>query len=863
MAEWDDSGWCFRFHGPAVGSGGASEARTAENAAGALTLPTGPGTLLLRFRDHPAGGVREGAVHEPRAILMEHAFEVLGLPEVLARVAAAASSDAGRDAVLALRPATRPDVIQRELDRVRQTARLAHSARSLSEIPDARAALRRLRARGSVLSPSELHSMGILLRAGRELARDLSRADPPLPLLASLRDRLVVERTVEERILRTVDRTGEVLDTASPELPRLRARLKRSRGTIVARLEAYVRGLPAAWVLPDASVTVREGRYVIPVRRAGRSDVGGVVHGTSSSGATLFIEPPLAIELMNRVRELQSAEAREIERVLAERTRELTPLRDALAGSQEALVEFDSLDARARTALEWEGNAPALLPPGEHALCIVRGRHPLLALRKDVEAVPFDLLMEPEERVLVVSGPNTGGKSVFLKSVGLICVLAQCGVIPPVDPGSRIPVFRRFFADIGDEQSVENDLSTFAAHLANLKDILARAGETALVLIDEMGTGTDPDEGAALSAAVLEALALRGARAVVTSHLGQLKRLDASGSGIVNGSLHFDPERAEPTYQFRKGRPGRSYGLAIARSLGFAASLIDRAEARLTKDEIRMEELLERLERMEAEAARARASLAAREAAVERSARKNAVLGSALEARERAMAGEEREARKRARAEARGILLEGRREVERAIAEVRAAGSGDGEVVARSARRRVEAAAERHRSRPLGVSPPPAPPPPSTPPPLRPGDRVRFADGDATARVVEVRPGRALVEARGGVRLEVPFQSLEPAPGSARPKARPAARPSASADPPPLDSDLRGLRVDEASARLQRILDRAVVADVPELRLIHGKGTGALRAMVAEVLAEDPRVREYRSGGVGEGGTGVTVVTLA
>ena len=791
-----------------------------------------------------------------RAILMEHAFEVLGLPDVLARVAASASSDAGRDAVLALRPASRPDIIRRELERVCETARLAGTVRSLSKIPDARGALRRLRAAGGVLSPSELHSMGILLRSGRELADDLSATDPPLPLLAPLRDRLLVDRALEERILRTVDRTGEVLDTASAELSRLRARLKRSRGVIVGRLEAYVRTLPAAWVIPDASVTVREGRYVIPVRRAGRSDVGGVVHGTSATGATLFVEPPLAIELMNRVRELESAEVREIDRVLAECTSALAPLHDGLAGSQEALIDFDSLDARARAALGWNGSVPALLPEGEHALCIVQGRHPLLALREDVEAVPFDLVLEPEERVLVVSGPNTGGKSVFLKSVGLICVLAQCGVVPPVGPGTRIPVFRRFFADIGDEQSVEDDLSTFAAHLANLKDILARAGDTALVLVDEMGTGTDPDEGAALSAAVLEALAERGARVVVTSHLGQLKRLDTPGSGIVNGSLHFDPERTRPTYRFHKGRPGRSYGLAIARSLGFARSLIDGAEARLSRDEVRMDELLGRLELLEADAARARAALAAREAEVEGRARENAVLGATLEARERRMGREERAVQRRAQAEARRILLEARREVESAIAEVRAGRAGE-EEVARGARRRVEAAAERHRRRPRD-DPRPAP---ATP--LRPGDPVRLANGGATARVVEIRPGRALVEARGGLRLEVPLDGLVPAPGAAREERRPAGRSFFPTEPPPLDSDLRGLRVEEAAARLQNILDRAVVADVPELRLIHGKGTGALRAMVAELLEEDPRVREYRPGGVGEGGTGVTVVTLA
>ena len=793
------------------------------------------------------------------AFQMDHAFKVLGLPEVLARVAARACSDLGRDAVLALRPATDPVDIQRELDRVWQTARLADVPRSLSQIPDARAPIHRLRAAGAALSPAQLYSLGLLLRAGRELTQDLAAADRHLPLLAPLRARLLADQALEDRILRTVDRTGKVLDTASSELARLRRRLKRVRGTIVGRLESYVRTLPSAWIIPDASVTVREGRYVIPVRRAGRREVSGIVHGESATGATLFVEPPLAIELMNRVRELESAEIREIERVLAECTRALTPLREALAGSQDALIDFDSLDARARAALRWEGRPPVMLPQGERTVRVVRGRHPLLVLRRDVEAVPFDLLLEPEERVLVVSGPNTGGKSVFLKSVGLACVLAQCGVIPPVGSGTRLPAFRRFFADIGDEQSVERDLSTFAAHLANLREILAEADDSALVLIDEMGTGTDPAEGAALSAAVLEALAERRALTVVTSHLGELKRLDTPGSGIVNGSLDFDPERTLPGYRFRKGRPGRSYGLAIARSQGFAAPLIDAAEARLSQGEIRMEELLKRLESLEAEAARAKASLVAREARLDRRSSEIDTLRAALEDRERRITGREQGARRRAREDARRMLLEARREIERAIAEVRASQDGDPDQAVRNARRRVEAAAERHRQPSSAATA--SDPRPTTP--FRPGDRVCLVNGGAAARVMEIRPGRALVEARGGLRLEVPLEGLEPARSPGRPEPRPAGQSYFSTEPPPLSSDLRGLRADEAAARLRQILDRAVVAGIGELRVIHGKGTGALRARVTELLEEDPRVREHRSGGVGEGGTGVTIVRLS
>ena len=796
---------------------------------------------------------------------MDHALAVLELREVLERVAGHASSSMGRDAVLRLRPVSDPAAAQQELERVRDTVRLAASddARSLSGIPDARAALERMQVDGGVPSPLELYSVGSLLRAGRELASDLDAPNPPLATLAALRERLVLDPNAEARIQRTVERDGTILDSASPELRRVRAELKRARGKVVRRLESFLRGLPEAWVVSDASVTVREGRYVVPIRREGRREVGGIVHGESATGATLFVEPPLAIELMSDLNALERAEAREIHRVLSVLTSDLRPMRDGLRGSQEALIDFDSLDARARVAARWAGHPPTMLPPGSREVTIVRARHPLLILREEGEVVPFDLHLEAEERVLVISGPNTGGKSLFLKTLGLVAVLAQCGVVPPVGPGTRLPTFLRFFADIGDEQSIERNLSTFAAHLANLKQIVLEANDASLALIDEMGTGTDPAEGAALSTAVLEALASRGTLAIVTSHLGALKRLDEQGNGVVNGSLQFDPERIEPTYRFRKGRPGRSYGLAIARSLGFPAPIMDRAEVHLSEGEVRVEELLQRLERMEVEEAGLVASLEAKEEEIgERRGEVEAVRG-ALADRERALKKAERSADRRAREDARKMLLDARREVERAIEEVEASATDELDDVSRRARQRVERAAERQRSgvSVAGVTRPVEP--------VQPGDSVRITEGGATGRVVSLRAGRAVVEARGGLRLEVAAEGLTPLPPET-----PAARTSPSSSSPgggwtgPVldvvrsEADLRGLRVDEAAAELERALDQAVLGDLPELRVIHGKGTGALRSKVAELLEDDPRVEESRPGGVGEGGTGVTIVRL-
>ncbi len=796
---------------------------------------------------------------------MDHALAVLELRDVLERVARHASSAMGREAVLQLRPVTDPSAAQHELERVRETTRLAEvdSARSLSGIPDAGAALERMQVEGGVLSPSELHSVGSLLRAGRELGDDLDAPDPPLSLLSPLRERLVSDPDVEARIQLTVERDGTVLDSASPELRRLRVELKRVRGTVVRRLESFLRGLPEAWIVSDASVTVREGRYVVPIRRDGRREVGGIVHGESATGATLFVEPPLAIELMSDLNALERAEAREIHRVLSELTTQLSPVRDGLQGSQDALIEFDSLDARARVAARWAGHPPTMLPPESREFRMVRARHPLLILREEGEVVPFDLHLDADERVLVISGPNTGGKSVFLKTVGLVSALAQCGVVPPVGPGTRLPTFVRFFADIGDEQSIEHNLSTFAAHLANLKQIVFEANDASLVLIDEMGTGTDPAEGAALATAILEALASRGALAIVTSHLGALKQLDEQGSGVVNGSLQFDSERIEPTYRFRKGRPGRSYGLAIARSLGFPPQIMDRAEVHLSEGEVRVEDLLERLERMEGEAAGLVASLEAKEEAVGERRGEVEALRGALEDRERTLKNAERSAERRAREDARRMLLDARREVERAIEEVKKSPTDELDDVSRRARQRVEQAAEQQRPEV------PAKRAAGTAELVRPGDRVRITEGGATGRVVALRAGRAVVEARGGLRLEVSAAGLTPLPSGPEDdhgSATSSSRGGGWTDPVPdvvrTEADLRGLRVDEAQAALDRALDQAVLGDLPELRVIHGKGTGALRNKVEEFLEDDPRVEDSRPGGVGEGGTGVTIVRL-
>jgi DNA mismatch repair protein MutS2 len=480
-----------------------------------------------------------------------HALTVLEFHDVLERVSGSALSLLGRERVLALRPEGNPARVQEELRRVEEMAAFLHEHRDWvpPEIPDARDALNRLSLEGAVLEPLELHALRCLLSGGGDLDEGLAKAREELPSLGFLRHGLYRDRGLEKDLGKVVDAEGTILDTASKALGRIRGNLRRAHTRIVQALEKYLTTLPERIVLSDASVTIRDGRYVIPIRREGKGEVAGSVLDESATGATLFVEPPLAQQLMNELKGLERDEARETQRILREKTSALRPNLLLLEASQEALVVFDSLYARGRAAMAWEGNAPLFVQPGSEALKVLGGRHPLLLARREGVVVPFDLILEPGERAVVVSGPNTGGKSVFLKALGLIAVLAQSGVIPPVEKGTRLPFFTNIFADIGDEQSIAESLSTFSAHLSNLKQIILEADSRSLVLIDEMGTGTDPQEGAALSRAIIETLVQRGALTVVTSHLGALKRLDGPGTGVVNASLQFDPDRIETTYQ--------------------------------------------------------------------------------------------------------------------------------------------------------------------------------------------------------------------------------------------------------------------------------------------------------------------------
>lgn len=788
-----------------------------------------------------------------------HALNVIEFPRVLALVAERASSALGAEHVRALTPTDERAWIETEHSRVAAMRALAagDGGWKPESAPDIREPIARLRAVGSRWTGEQLNGGALLLRSSRltrEALTDPRRQSVATAILAPFAERMIVAKTQEGAIDRAIDPDGAVKDEASSLLRRLRRELRGAQSELVQLLERAMARLEPHQRVADASVTVRNNRYVIPVRREARGTVGGIVHDESATRNTLFVEPPAAVEFGNRIRELEAEERAEVDRILIELTDAIRPLREPMAVALDALVELDSLHARARFAAELACSPSAFSSPAD-GFAIRNGRHPLL-LARGGDVVPFDLALSPGEHTLLLSGPNTGGKTVLLKGIGLLSALAQAGIPAPVGPESSIPIFDDFFADIGDEQSIQASLSTFSAHVKNLGEILVGATPRSLVLIDELGSGTDPAEGAALGGAILEELTRRGTHTVATTHLGTLKLLATEVPGVINASLQFDERALAPTYRLIKGIPGRSYGIGIARRLQLPEAVLARAEERLPRGERDVAALLSDLEQRDAD-------LAERERVLRQESARSQERLEALNEREKRLRDAERSLERRSRQEARQYALEARAEVERVIRELRAGAAQAGDA-AREARRQVELVAseqaealerldqdERARA-PRGRDRRE----------LAAGDVVEVATvGGRAGHVLEIRGSEAVVVV-GAIKLTVPVASLTRTERELAPDRVPMMgdMPEVHA---PSELDLRGMRVEEMERALMYFLDGAVRADLKAVRIIHGKGTGALRERVTEMLRGDQRVRGQRLGAWNEGGAGVTVAELA
>jgi DNA mismatch repair protein MutS2 len=753
----------------------------------------------------------------------------------------------GRERAAAAQPLTDPEAIQSVLDATGQARQAlgATGAPPFDVIPDVRPILDRGRTPGSVLDGAELVQIAPVLEASPRLAaygRGVAETSPAIALITGALPRLPA---LQEALRRALDDEGAVTDQASPRLGHLRRAIRDRRRRIVGELE---RLLQASDAVADRFVTVRHGRYVIPVRADARARVRGIVHDRSQSGQTIFVEPDAVIEANNELVEMARAEEQEVLRILAELTDRVRERLDDLVLLVETIGELDWIFCRAHSAERMRATPPLIDAGGT---VFLRGaRHPLLLAQSWKDAsrpvVPVDLELSRQRPLLLVTGPNAGGKTVALKTLALCALLAQVGCHVPAEEGSRLPVFDGVFAIIGDDQSVANHLSTFSAFVTQVREVLTTADRGSLVLLDELGAGTDPDEGAALAQAIMEELETRGALVMATTHLEPLKAFASTHPGARNASVEFDGSTLTPTFRLLYDRPGQSYALSIAARFGLSPELLARAHAHRSAQGARMSELLEHLDaqtRSEAE----------RTIALERREREAA---AALEAARHAEASAE--------ARARSIVERATREAGTLVAEIRRALAAEWERLKTGERSRTSLEGSRKRVAQAAAR-------------LAPVLRA-----DAEGPAADLVPGATVVAEHLGVRgelvaltgptatvrsghitLRIPVQALRAVAGPARSAATPrggTSIPEKSGVTPELH--LIGRTTDEARDLVERYLDDAFVAGLPTVRVVHGKGTGALRKTVRDIMTSHPLVESFREGHPSEGGAGATVAAL-
>ncbi len=816
-------------------------------------------------------------------------------PQVLALLAREARTPMGRELATATHPFTDPGAIRRALGETRQ-ARAAMGQTGVPPwegIPDVRPTLETARVAGSVAEAADLAALIPLLEAAGRLLAYGRAIQPVAPDLAEALAGFPRQTELADLLRRSLDADGQVRDEAAPALRRVRQRIRDLRRDLVKRLEAYFGAPNADTTFQERYVTVRHGRYVLPIRAEAKSRLRGIVHDRSQSGATLFVEPEAVVEANNDLVQAAREEETEILRILAALTdavrAALPELDDLVAG----IGGLDLIFARGALAERMEAVEPAItderdvvLPGALNPLLLaqswrvaadaaVAGRGEPKASRADMgieptvagrgaaegepseykKVVPMDIEIHAERPVLVITGPNAGGKTVALKTLGLLVLMAQSGCHVPARDGARLPVFSQCFAIVGDEQSVAENLSTFSAFVKQLREVLERVDARSLVLLDELGAGTDPDDGAALAQAVLEDLAERGAVVVASTHLEPLKGFASMHPRARNASVEFDPERLAPTFRLIYDRPGQSYALSIGARLGLPAALIERAHAHRSTQQRQLQELLARLDDRDRKDAERGALLERREA-------ESAGLLARAQAELEAARTSARETIARAKAEAQRLVTEVRRHVNEEWDRLKRAEKSRPEL--ERARKRLVETAQKVEHTAGATSPDP-----DGAGPVTVGDRVEITHLGLKGDALGVDGETVTVQA-GAVTVKVPMQALrviqrQPLSPGQRAGVRSGRHPRISTPGKSAvggELNIIGRTTDEARDLLEKYLDDAFLAGLPSVRIIHGKGTGALRRAVEELLSAHPLVAEHRPGASSEGGAGATVATL-
>lgn len=704
--------------------------------------------------------------------------------------------------------------------------------------------------KGATLSPKALLAIAELLRAARAARSALITDRDNTPLLKQKAEGLSSLRNLEQDITDAIISEDEIADRASSELMNIRRHLRGATERIKDKLNQMIHNASFAKFLQDPIITMRGDRYVLPVKAEYRGSVPGLVHDQSTSGATLFIEPMAAVEMGNELKQWEAKEQQEIERILAALSAEVAPYAESLREDVERLGEMDFIFAKGLLSRKMNAVAPKLNEEG--FINIIRGRHPLIDPEK---VVPSNLWMGREFTTLIITGPNTGGKTVTLKTVGLFTLMAQAGLQVPADLGTELSVFEQVFADIGDEQSIEQSLSTFSSHMTNIVSIMQEVTPRDLVLFDELGAGTDPTEGAALAQSILQRLLDIRVRTLATTHYSELKAFALSTRGVENASVEFNVETLRPTYRLSIGVPGKSNAFEISRKLGLPEKIIDGAKTLLSAESVRFEDVIANAEyhRQVAERERALAEQAARE---------TTRLRDEAERLRREMEDKREATLRKTKEDARRIMEQARRESEIILSELKrlkksaAAPDHEAAELRRRLEKDIDSLSEGLRQRVDTVTAPPKT--------LRIGDEVDILTLNTRGTVLATPDAKGEVQLQAGImKLKAHITQLrlvkEEKP---KPKSVVKTQTGAMTRTVRMECDIRGMAVDEAIPVVDQYLDEAVLASLGEVSIIHGKGTGALRQGIQQHLRHHPHVKRFRLGVYGEGEHGVTIVEL-
>lgn len=787
----------------------------------------------------------------------EKSLNILELPTVLEMLAAEAVTDGGREACFKLRPsADRLEVKNRLAETsAAKEMMVVRGSPSLSGIKDIRPSLSRADLGGS-LNTIELLNIARVLQCARLVKGYTSDDKLGKSCIDHLFAALHANRFLEEKITGSIVGEDEIADSASSELANIRRKIRAAGARVRDCLQKIISSPSYAKVLQEPIITMRSDRFVVPVKAECKGAMPGLVHDISASGATLFIEPMAAVKANNELRELAAKEKAEIERILAELSADCAAHAEDIASDYSYLITLDGIFARAKLSYKLNGIEPELREKG---VVLRRARHPLLPKDK---AVPISLELGEGFDTLIITGPNTGGKTVTLKTIGLLNVMAQCGLHIPADDGSGVPVYRHVLADIGDEQSIEQNLSTFSAHMTNIVHILGECDADSLLLFDELGAGTDPTEGAALAIAVIEHARKLGADVAATTHYAELKVYATNENGIQNASCEFDVETLSPTYRLLVGVPGKSNAFAISERLGLSKDIIDDAKARIGVQNASFEATIEKLEQTRALLERDRSETAKKLREAEESAKKAAFLRAELSVRLE-------KADEKARRDAERIISDARRTAEDTFAELdemrRKMNEDEQAQEVNRARSELRRKLNESQSKVKAKQPEKPAEDKKSAREVRAGDTVEIKSMGVKAEVVDVNPDGSLNLRAGIMNVKLKPDDVYLIEGHAAKQKKQSVTLAGSTAPRAAVSpeiDLRGMESIEAVNAAEQYIDSAVMGKLKTVTIIHGKGTGALRAAVQQMLKRNKAVKSYRLGRFGEGESGVTIVEL-